>query len=128
MAKRSARKSPRGWFAKLFRFGLFVGLLGVAALAIAVSVAYSTLPGYEELKQSPNGQMIRVRAADGTIIVSLGPSFGTWLPYNQIPAIMSDAMVSVEDRRFRSHFGVDPIGIARSVAVRIQRGRFAQGG
>ena len=98
------------------------------ALVIAVSIAYSTLPGYEELKQSPNGQMIRVRAADGTVIVSLGPSFGAWLPYNQIPTIMSDAMVSVEDRRFRSHFGVDPIGIARSVSVRIQRGRFAQGG
>jgi penicillin-binding protein 1A len=128
MAKRSARKSPRGWFAKLFRFGLFAGFLGVLALGIAVSIAYSTLPGYEELKQSPNGQMIRVRAADGTVIVSLGPSFGAWLPYNQIPKIMSDAMVSVEDRRFRGHFGVDPIGIARSVSVRIQRGRFAQGG
>jgi penicillin-binding protein 1A len=128
MAKRSARKSERGWFAKLFRFGLFAGFLGVLALGIAVSIAYSTLPGYEELKQSPNGQMIRVRAADGTVIVSLGPSFGAWLPYNQIPTIMSDAMVSVEDRRFRSHFGVDPIGIARSVSVRIQRGRFAQGG
>ncbi len=128
MAKRSARKPQKGWFAKLFRVGLFVGLLGIMALVAAVSVAYSTLPGYEELKQSPNGQMIRVRAADGTVIVSLGPSFGTWLPYNQIPAIMSNAMVSVEDRRFRSHFGVDPIGIARSVAVRVQRGRFAQGG
>jgi penicillin-binding protein 1A len=128
MAKRSARKSPRGWFAKLFRLGLFMAFLGVIALGIAVSIAYSTLPGYEELKQSPNGQMIRVRAADGTVIVSLGPSFGAWLPYEQIPTIMSDAMVSVEDRRFRSHFGVDPIGIARSVSVRIQRGRFAQGG
>ena len=112
----------------MFRTALFAGVLGVLALVIAVSVAYSTLPGYDELKQSPNGQMIRVRAADGTVIVSLGPSFGAWLPYEQIPAIMSDAMVSVEDRRFRSHFGVDPIGIARSVSVRIQRGRFAQGG
>jgi penicillin-binding protein 1A len=128
MVKRSTKKSPRGWFAKLVRLGLFIVFLGVVALGIAVSIAYSTLPGYEELKQSPNGQMIRVRAADGTVIVSLGPSFGTWLPYQQIPAIMSDAMVSVEDRRFRSHFGVDPIGIARSISVRIQRGRFAQGG
>jgi penicillin-binding protein 1A len=128
MAKRSARKSERGWFSKLFRLGLFFTFLGVISLGIAVSVAYSTLPGYEELKQSPNGQMIRVRAADGTVIVSLGPSFGAWLPFDQIPNIMSDAMISVEDRRFRNHFGVDPIGIARSLRVRIQRGRFAQGG
>jgi penicillin-binding protein 1A len=128
MAKRSAQKPPRGWFFKLFRLGVIAALLGVIALAIMVSIAYSTLPGYEQLKQSPNGQMIRVRAADGTVIVSLGPSFGTWLPYDDIPLIMRNAMVSVEDRRFQSHFGVDPIAIARSFKVRIQRGRFAQGG
>ena len=128
MAKRSAPKSERSWFAKLFRFGLFATFLGIITLGITVAVAYSTLPGYEQLKQSPNGQMIRVRAADGSVIVSLGPSFGAWLSFDQIPKIMSDAMVSVEDRRFRSHFGVDPIGIARSVAVRVQRGKFAQGG
>ena len=128
MAKRSAPKSPRGWFAKLFRFGLFTTFLGIIVLTITVAVAYSTLPGYEQLKQSPNGQMIRVRAADGSVIVSLGPSFGAWLSFDQIPKIMSDAMVSIEDRRFRSHFGVDPIGIARSIGIRFQRGRFAQGG
>lgn len=128
MAKRNAQQRPRGWLFSLFRLGLIAALLGFVALAITVSIAYSTLPGYEQLKQSPNGQMIRVRAADGSVIVSLGPSFGTWLAYDEIPPIMRDAMVSVEDRRFRSHLGVDPIGIARSVMVRIQRGRFAQGG
>ena len=128
MAKRASPKSASGWFAKLFRLGFFASLLGVIALVIAVSIAYTTLPGYELLKQSPNGQMIRVRAADGTVIASIGPSFGSWLSYEHIPGIMRDAMVSVEDRRYYSHFGVDPIGIARSVWVRIQRGRFKQGG
>jgi penicillin-binding protein 1A len=42
--------------------------------------------------------------------------------------VMKDAMVSVEDKRFRSHLGVDPIGIARSVKVRLDRGYWAQGG
>ena len=37
-------------------------------------------------------------------------------------------MVSVEDRRFRSHIGVDPLGIARSIWVRIESGSFRQGG
>lgn len=97
-------------------------------LAIAVAIAWSTLPSYEELKQSPNGQMIRVHAADGTVIISLGPSFGAWLPYDAIPEVMTDAMVSVEDRRYRWHPGVDPIGIVRSFTVRFQKGRFTQGG
>jgi len=41
---------------------------------------------------------------------------------------MRAAMIAVEDKRFRGHIGVDPIGIARSVVVRIKTGHFAQGG
>jgi penicillin-binding protein 1A len=37
-------------------------------------------------------------------------------------------MISTEDRRFRSHIGVDPIGIARSLEVRLQTGHWRQGG
>jgi penicillin-binding protein 1A len=72
--------------------------------------------------------MIRVRAANGQVLVSLGPSFGRWLPYDQIPPEMRAAMISTEDRRFRSHIGVDPIGIVRSIAVRVKSGHWRQGG
>ncbi len=105
-----------------------LGVLAIAALAIAVYIARSQLPSFEELKSSPNGQMIRVHAADGTVIVSLGPSYGEWLSYSRIPAVMRDATVSVEDRRFYSHIGIDPIGVARSVKVRLDRGHWTQGG
>ncbi|WP_174293316.1 transglycosylase domain-containing protein [Sphingomonas bacterium] len=105
-----------------------LGVLGLIALVATVYVTASQLPDFDQLKSSPNGQMIRVHAADGSVIVSLGPSYGDWLPYDRIPAVMRDATVSVEDRRFRSHLGVDPIGIARSVEVRVQRGHWAQGG
>ena len=128
MARRKTAKSPRPWYVRVFRYSFFAGLAGLFALIIAVSVAWSTLPSYEELKQSPNGQMIRVHASDGTVIISLGPSFGAWLPYRAIPRVMTDAMVSVEDRRYRMHPGVDPLGIARSFFVRFQKGRFTQGG
>jgi penicillin-binding protein 1A len=105
-----------------------LGVLALAGLAIAVYVARAQLPSFEQLKSSPNGQMIRVHAADGTVIVSMGPSYGEWLDYGRIPEVMRDATVAVEDRRFRSHIGVDPIGVARSVQVRYERGRWVQGG
>ena len=105
-----------------------LAVLAFAALAIAVYVARAQLPSFDQLKSSPNGQMIRVHAADGTVIVSMGPSFGEWLSYDQIPAVMRQATVSVEDRRFYSHPGVDPIGVARSIEVRLNRGRWTQGG
>src|ERR1700754_354800 len=107
----------------------YAALVGVLALVVAVAVATAYLPSYSELtKRNDLGQMIRVRAANGQVLVSLGPSFGKWLAYDEIPAEMRAAMISTEDRRFRSHIGVDPIGIVRSVGVRIQTGRWRQGG
>jgi penicillin-binding protein 1A len=96
---------------------VYAALLGLLALIVAVAVATAYLPSYSELtKRSDLGQMVRVRAANGQVLVSLGPSFGKWLPYEQIPPEMRAAMISVEDRRFRSHFGIDPIGLGRAVA------------
>jgi penicillin-binding protein 1A len=126
---RSEDKPPRGWFSRLFRYALFAGLLGLIALIAAVGMAYSSLPEYDQLRSRAElGQMIRVRAADGSVLVSLGPTFGEWINYKDIPPVMVKAMTSVEDKRFRSHIGVDPIGIARSLMVRFQKGHFSQGG
>ncbi len=130
---KSRPKTRSPWRRRIVRtiqllFGL--GVLALIGLFIAVYVARSQLPSFDELKSSPNGQMIRVHAADGTVIVSLGPSYGEWLSYDQIPGVMRDAMVSVEDRRFRSHPGVDPIGLARSAKLAYQyrgTGRRLQG-
>ena len=82
------------WFRKLVIAGLVAGLVGAIALAIAVYIAVQNLPGYSELRASQPGQMIVVRARDGSEIVSLGPSYGQWLSSNEIPQVMKDAMIS----------------------------------
>ncbi|QJB69654.1 transglycosylase domain-containing protein [Parasphingorhabdus halotolerans] len=131
MARGKKRSKQPGtfkkWFWRLFKTGLIAAFLGTIALAVAVLVVRSSLPGYEDLKSSPNGQMIRVLDVSGTELFSMGPSYGEWLDYDDIPQVMKDAMVSVEDRRFESHFGVDPIGLMRIVKVRFEQGRFSQG-
>src|SRR5437763_9611527 len=107
----------RSTFVNIVKGFAYAALLGLLALAVAVAVAMAYLPSYSDLTQrSDLGQMVRVRGADGQILVSMGPSFGRWLPYDQIPPEMRAAMISTEDRRFRSHIGVDPIGLARAVA------------
>ncbi|WP_448662763.1 transglycosylase domain-containing protein [Sphingomonas sp. CJ20] len=95
--------------------GAAMGLIAAIALGIAVYSTRSSLPSFDELKSSPNGQMIRVHAADGTVLVSLGPSYGEWIKSDQIPQVMKDAIIATEDRRFESHFGVDPVGIVRGI-------------
>ncbi len=121
--------SGRSTFMTVIKGLAYAALLGILALVVAVAVATAYLPSYSELtKRSDLGQMIRVRAANGQVLVSLGPSFGKWLTYDEIPPEMRAAMIAVEDKRFRSHLGVDPIGIARSVKVRVDTGHWLQGG
>lgn len=127
--KISKERRPMGtWILRIIKAGVIAGLLGVMVLGIFVAIARGEIDSFEDLKASPNGQMIRVRAADGTVIQSLGPSFGRWLDINQLPSEMKDAMVAVEDRRYYIHPGVDPIGITRSLYARAIEGRWTQGG
>ena len=122
-------REGRSTFMSVLKGLAYAAVVGLLALIVAVAVATAYLPSYSDLtKRSDLGQMVRVRAANGQVLVSLGPSFGRWLPYDQIPPEMRAAMIAVEDKRFRSHIGVDPIGIARSVKVRLATGHWLQGG
>ncbi len=105
----------RLWAKRIGLWGGGLAVLGAVFLAVAVGFAVQTLPSYYQLKATQNDQTILVRARDGTPIVELGPSFGNWMDYDEIPQVMKDAMVAVEDRRFYSHFGVDPIRLTGAV-------------
>ena len=102
---------------------LYFALLSAVAFGVAVAVAVASLPSYQDLtKRTDLGQMVRVRANNGAVLISMGPSFGQWLTYDQIPQTMRAAIVSVEDRRFRDHFGVDVIGLIRAVGSALIEG------
>src|SRR6476660_3680196 len=108
--------SGRSTFQTVLKGIAYAAILGILGLIVAVAVATAYLPSYSQLTKRPAvGEMVRVRAANGQVLVEMGPSFGRWLTYDQIPPEMRAAMISTEDRRFRSHIGVDPIGIARAV-------------
>ena len=111
------------------KWGAGIAVVGLVLLAIWVAIKMAQLPDYQQLTQrSDLGQKVNVRAADGALLVTIGPNLGRWLPYKDIPATMRTAMIAVEDKRFRSHIGVDPIGVARSIKVRLSTGHFSQGG
>ena len=128
---RSGKPALTGWrlfLRRLFVWGGWLGLLVLVSLMVAVGLAARTLPDFDQLKASQNEQMIVVRARDGTELVTIGPSYGKWLPAPQIPQMMKDAILSTEDKRYYSHIGVDPIGLLRSVYVRYKDGAWRQGG
>jgi penicillin-binding protein 1A len=105
----------RLWLKRLIWTGAFGALLGCVALGTAVFFAAREMPSYAALMETQTAQSIIVRARDGSEIQALGPSYGEWLPSDEIPQVMKDAMVSVEDHRFYGHPGVDPLGLMRAV-------------
>jgi penicillin-binding protein 1A len=121
------KKPARSWLATLLKAGLAIGLAGTLALVAAVVIAMQSLPGFDTLKKSPNGQPVEIRGDDGTVLASFGPSYGEWLSFAEIPATMKNAMITVEDRRFWHHPGIDPIGIVRAFVVNTLSGDKAQG-
>lgn len=81
-SQRSRESSLLGrWLRRIVVWGVGLALLGALGIAGAVFVTARSLPGYDKLKSSQAGQMIVVRANDGTEIVTLGPSYGKWIPY-----------------------------------------------
>lgn len=128
--QRSLRRSGdrRRWLGHLSLLGLAALLLGALVLMVAVWITAERLPSYRELMKSPQGQSVVIRAADGTELVTVGPSFGRWLAMAEIPPHMVEAMLAVEDRRFFYHPGIDPVGIARALVANLRAGRTVQGG
>ena len=123
--RKPPREQPRWrlWLKRIVVWGSAVAALLLLALGTSVFFAARNMPGYATLMNSQVGQTIVVRAKDGSEIVAMGPSYGQWLHSDEIPQVMKDAMVAVEDRRFHSHFGVDPIGLARAVFVSLRDDR-----
>ncbi|MBV7258963.1 transglycosylase domain-containing protein [Erythrobacter crassostreae] len=116
------------WIKRLTFWGGAAAVLGAIFLAFAVGFAARSIPSFYQLKSTQNAQTILVRARDGSEIVEIGPSFGEWLAYDDIPDNMKNAMVAVEDKRYYSHYGVDPIRTTGAVIEGITGSRSRVGG
>jgi penicillin-binding protein 1A len=71
---------------------------------------------------------IMVLAADGTVLAERGAFFGDDVRLADLPVYVPQAIIAIEDRRFRSHFGVDPLGLVRAMVENLRAGRVVQGG
>ena len=114
-------------------FGQFVFLIlvllsaGIGALGGLIFIYSSDLPKVRELEDYRPDVMTEVFANDGTPIGSFALEHRVIVPYNQIPPVLRNAVISVEDRHFESHWGVDVLGIIRAAAKDVLTWRKRQG-
>jgi penicillin-binding protein 1A len=114
------RTSRRRWILRGLLAGLLLFLVLVAYLAITAPLSKSLLP--------PEPPSITLLAADGTPIARRGAIIGEPVDAAKLPAHVPNAFLAIEDRRFRDHWGVDPIGIARAAWSNVAAGGVRQGG
>ena len=128
--ERPARKSGRrrSLFGGLIRFGLILSFWGVLGLAGLFGYIWFTLNQNGLLKIPDREPGIMLLAADGTVLSEQGSFYGDEARVGELPDYVPNAVIAIEDRRFRSHFGVDPIGLVRAAVTNARSGRAVQGG
>jgi penicillin-binding protein 1A len=101
-----------------------LALMAATGAAIAVAVISRHLPSVAELSDYRPKLPLRIFAADGRLIGEFGEERRTLTPLADIPRVLKDAVLAVEDARFYGHGGVDAKGVARAMLVNLTgRGR-----
>ncbi|MBE0529339.1 MAG: penicillin-binding protein 1A [Rhodospirillales bacterium] len=99
----------------------------VAVTGVAAFYAYD-LPDIDAALEATRQPTVTFIAADGTTLATVGEVHGAPVRLADLPASMPNAVLAIEDRRFRDHFGLDVIGLARAFYVNARAGRVVQGG
>ena len=97
-------------------------VLGALALALAVAWALPQLPPLDRVLNYQPRQPLQVFTADGVEIAQFGNERRRFVPIQQMPDMLQQAVLAVEDSRFRDHLGIDPKGLARAVVANLTGG------
>jgi penicillin-binding protein 1A len=131
-AGRRARRARGSLFARLVRrtvYWSFVFCIWGAIAAGGVVAYYAAqLPGASEWRVPERPPNVQVVAIDGRVIGNRGDTGGEAVRLAELPDYVPNAVIAIEDRRFRSHFGVDPLGILRAALRNVSAGDVTEGG
>ncbi len=107
---------------------LVAGLTGAAAALWAFTILPRSLPPVSALETFQPLQGTQVFDENDEPITEFHVERRIFVPLSSVPRALRDAVIATEDKRFYSHFGIDPIGIARALYQNYRRGRIAEGG
>ncbi|AYG63273.1 PBP1A family penicillin-binding protein [Rhizobium jaguaris] len=112
------------------RWKIAIGLTFLACFLLVGSVlvwALKDVP-WGEIRDGTLKPVVVLETTDGAPLVRQGPYQGPYAQYNQFPPHLIDAVLSIEDRRFMDHFGIDPRGIGRALLRNLEAGSVVEGG
>ena len=121
---------PPDWPRRVLRgFGIaagvmLAGVISVAAfVALALAISYPNLPDTGSLTDYRPKLPLRVFSSDGVLLGEFGEEKRTFVPIGQIPQVMKDAVLAIEDANFYRHSGVDYRGVLRAALAQFSEAK-----
>src|SRR4051794_2220413 len=100
----------------------FIGMLGLTGWVAA------HLPPIQSLEVPKRPPSIQIVGLNGRVLATRGEMGGSAVALRELPPFLPKAFLAIEDRRFYSHWGLDPLGVARAVAANVLHRGVSQGG
>jgi len=126
-SRAAAGNAPLQWALRLLLWGAGAGLAallsGLILIAIALSVAYPNLPDISDLSDYHPKLPLRVFSVEGDLLGEFGEERRNFTPIGQIPKVMANAVLAIEDARFYQHGGVDYLGVIRAGLANVGRAK-----
>jgi len=121
-------KKRRSFWPLLFKWSFILGVwLAFFGGLFFLWFSYD-LPDITKLQQTERRPSLTILAKDGTKLATYGDLHGQMVDIKKLPPHVIQALLAIEDRRFYSHFGVDPLGLLRAFWSNYRAGHVVQGG
>ncbi len=117
--------SQRWHYALVFVAGL--GVVSAALAGLAAALIYPNLPSLDSLTDYRPKIPLRIYSSDGALLAEFGEERRAFMPIEQVPKLMQQAIIAAEDERFYEHGGVDTLGVLRAAGANILSGGASQG-
>ena len=124
--RRPARGRPLTY--RILAWGFMLCLWGLIALGGLTAYVWFSLDQQGLFKIPDREPGMIVLASNGEVLAERGTFFGDEVRLDELPVYVPQAVIAIEDRRFYSHFGIDPIGLARAMVANYRAGHVVEGG
>ena len=106
-------------FVFLFSFAMLLGIVGAGGAVYALWYYGKGLPDYKQLADYQPPTATRIHAGDGQLIKEYAREKRVFVPIQSIPKELIHGFIAAEDQNFYSHYGVDPLALARAMATNV---------
>lgn len=126
--RKKKSRSGRSFFGNMVYWSLVLGLWAVIAVIGVIIWVGAHLPPIQSLAVPKRPPTIQIAGIDGSILATRGEMAGTNISLKELPPHLPKAFLAIEDRRFYSHMGIDPMGIVRAATANVMHRGVSQGG